>query len=149
MLPTTRGWYRMLRLGLLFSAIGWGISFAFTFASWEASADQLQAMGADRIAYQPLLDYWLKMASSAFGCIGVACGLAALRPAAHVGMIRLLAPFHFVIGTTLALAAARNHLTPKLHPTFLADISFCFIAAILIGLPLIQAWRADGRDQPH
>lgn len=49
-------WLRMLRLGLLLSSVGWGISFLFTFTSWEFASDQLFLMGADRMDYQPLLD---------------------------------------------------------------------------------------------
>ena len=46
MIPTTRGWLNTLRIGLLVSAIGWGISFYFTFARWSAATDQLYGMGA-------------------------------------------------------------------------------------------------------
>ena len=105
MLPITRHWMNIMRLGLLLSACGWGISFYFTFASWQAASNQLQEMGADAIEYQPLLDYWLRMASAAFGCIGIASALACARPQPFVGLIQLLGPFHFVIGTTLAIAA--------------------------------------------
>ena len=141
MIPTTRGWLNTLRLGLLVSAIGWGISFYFTFGSWKAATDQLRGMGADPIVYQPLLDYWLRMASSVFGCIGVGSAIACVRPQAFAGFIRLLGPFHFVIGITLSVAAYANHLTPQSHPTFIPDILFCFLAGTLIQLPL--------RSEPH
>jgi len=141
MLPTTRPWVDAMRLGLLLSACGWGISFYFTFASWPVASIQLQEMGAEVIEYQPLLDYWLRMASSAFGCIGIGSALACARPPAFVGLIRLLGPFHFVVGTTLVIAAWRNHLSPALHPTFIPDIVFCFVAGSLIQLPLLHARR--------
>ena len=53
LIPTSLGWLRVLRLGLLFSSIGWGISFAFTFSSWNSASYQLYLMGAERIEYQP------------------------------------------------------------------------------------------------
>ena len=138
MLPTERTWLRILRLGLLLSACGWGISFLFTFAPWDIAAEQLQEMGANVIPYDPLLDYWLRMASAAFGCIGIGSALACLRPAVFTGLIKLLGPFHFIIGITLVISAYLNHLTPSLHPTFIPDIAFCFIAGFLIQVPLFR-----------
>ncbi len=138
MLPTERAWLNMLRLGLLLSACGWGISFFFTFAPWETAARQLHDMGANEIPYDPLLDYWLRMASSAFGCIGIASALACLRPEKFTGMISLLGPFHFIVGATLVVASYKNQLTPDLHSTFLPDITFCFLAGLLILIPLLR-----------
>ena len=142
MVPETRRWLNILRLGLLVSDIGWGISFYFTFASWKAATDQLYGMGASPIAYQPLLDYWLRMASSVFGCIGVGSAIASVRPHAFASFIRLLGPFHFVVGITLSVAAYSNHLTAALHRTFIPDIVFCFLAGTLLQLPLICARAA-------
>ena len=140
-IPSSRGWLNVLRFGLLVSFVGWGISFYFTFASWPAAAAQLDGMGAGPIEYRPLLDYWLRMASAVFGCVGLASLAAFFQPHAFVGLIRLLGPFHLVIGATLTAAAIRNHLTPDLHPTFLADITFCFLTALLILLPLLRMAR--------
>lgn len=146
MIPTTRGWLNTLQLGLLVSAIGWGISFFFTLAPWEAATMQLYKMGAGPIAYQPLLDYWLRMASSVFGCIGVGSALACVWPRSFASFIALLGPFHFIVGITLSVAAYRNHLNTNMHPTFVADITFCFLAGALIQLPQFHArisTRAD------
>jgi len=137
MIPKSRSWLNTLRLGLLVSACGWGISFYFTFSSWDDSANQLYAMGAGQIKYRPLLDYWLKMASSVFGFIGVGSAIACFRPHAFGSFIRLLGPFHFLVGVTLACAAYRNHLEVRLHPTYIPDIVFCFLAGILIQLPIM------------
>ena len=137
MIPTIRGWFNTLQVGLIVSAIGWGMSFFFTFAPWSVAADQLENMGAGPMPYHPLLDYWLKMASSVFGCIGIASAMACFRPYFFASFIRLLGPFHFVIGITLAIAAYRNRLNPALHPTFIPDIVFCFLAGTLIQLPLL------------
>jgi len=136
LIPTTPVALNTLRLGLALSAIGWGISFFFTFAPWRAATLQLYGMGANAIEYQPLLDYWLKMASSVFGCIGVASALASFRPRHFASLIVLLAPFHFIVGTTLLVAAGRNQMSPRLHPTFIPDVTFCFIVGILLLIPL-------------
>ena len=97
-------------------------------------------MGAHRIPYDPLLDYWLKMASSAFGCIGIASAIACARPKAFESLIRLLGPFHFIVGTILIVAARKNHLDPEIHTTFIPDITFCFLAGAFIQLPLVRIW---------
>jgi hypothetical protein len=136
LIPTARGWLRTLQLGLLLGSIGWGISFFFTFASWDTASDQLFVMGAGRMGYHPLLDYWLRMASAAFGCIGIAAALACFRPRSFPWMILLLGIFHFFMGCVLAVSAVLNKLDPEIHPTFQADITFCFVTAILILVPL-------------
>jgi len=146
MLPTERAWMNILRFGLLLSMCGWGISFFFTFAPWQMAADQLWEMGTSgRIPYDPQLDYWLRMASSAFGCIGIASGLACVFPQKFPGMIGLLGPFHLFVGATLAVSARLNHLNPDSHLTYQADITFCFVTAGLILVPLVrEAIRKSG-----
>jgi hypothetical protein len=146
MLPIARGWLNTLQLGLLLSTCGWGISFYFTFAPWDSAAGQLYNMGAEHIPYDPLLSYWMRMASGVFGCIGIGSALACARPREFVSFIRLLGPFHFMVGSILAVAAVRNHLTPALHPTFVPDITFCFVTGTLIQLPLMQGRKALGKD---
>ena len=141
MIPTSHLWLNTLRLGLLIGTIGWCVALYFTFAPWNSAADQLYAMGAGQIPYRPMYDYWLRMASSVFGCIGLGCALALLDPNKYAGFIRLLGPFHLLVGITLTIAARANHLTPSLHPTFIPDITFCYLTCLLIQLPLIQATR--------
>ena len=138
-IPTTPGPLRVLRIGLLFSTVGWSISFFFTFVPWNMAADQLATMGLTGLEYHPLLDYWLKMASAVFGCVGVASAVAAVRPQAHPGLVRMLGVFHAFVGAVLVAAARANHLQPDLHPTFRIDIAFCFSTAALILLPIFIA----------
>ena len=142
MIPTTRGWLNTLQIGLAVSAVGWGIALFFTFAPWNAAADQLESMGAGFIPYHPLADYWLKMASAVFGCIGLASAIACFRPQRFESFIRLLGPFHFVIGIILAISAYQNGLNPKVHISFVPDIVFCFLAGTLIQLPLLYGRKA-------
>ena len=146
MIPATKGWLRILRIGLLFSSLGWGISFYFTFTTWDTASDQLYLMGAGTIEYNPLLDYWLRMASAAFGCIGIASLLACMRPVFFQGLILLLGPFHAFVGTVLVVSAICNHLNTESHPTFVADITFCFITAALIMLPLAVSFTRGTKN---
>jgi drug/metabolite transporter (DMT)-like permease len=139
MIPEQRGWLNALRLGLLLAGIGWGISFFFTFASWTTATDQLRSIGAQPIRYQPLLDYWLRMASAVFGCIGIAALICCVRPQPHSTLIRWFALFHLFVGGVLAVAAWNNHFTLRDEPTFPADITFCFLVAGLTGIPMAVA----------
>ena len=148
LIPQSTGWLRVLRLGLLLGSVGWGISFYFTFSPWDSASDQLYLMGAGAIEYRPLLDYWLKMASAAFGCIGIASALACARPALFEGLVWLLGPFHWFMGVVLVASAITNHLNPDLHPTFIADITFCFVTAILITVPLaVKFFQKNSRTE--
>lgn len=137
MIPNNKILLRALQIGLIFSSLGWGISFIFTFSSWDSASDQLFLMGAERIEYQPLLDYWLKMASAVFGCIGIGSALACMRPVLFRGFILFLGPFHLFVGSVLVASAGINQLDRESHPTFVADITFCFITAFLIMTPLV------------
>lgn len=138
----TPGLLRMLKAGLFLSAFGWGLSFVFTIEPWDHAILRLYRMGADHIAYQPLLAYWLKMASAVFGCLGVASAVCFMRTERMIEVIRLLVPLHLIVGITLISSAVSNKLDPAIHKSFVADISFCFAVAVLIGVPLaIQARR--------
>lgn len=103
-------------------------------------------MGAGRIEYHPLLDYWLKMASASFGCIGIASALACCRPVVFEGLVWLLGPFHAFMDLVLTVSAITNHLNTDQHPTFVADITFCFVTSILISLPLLVSFRLKSQQ---
>ena len=61
---------RLLRLFLGFAALAWGVSVVGVFLSWSTAEEALQGLGARPIAYDPMLDYWLRMAAGAFALIG-------------------------------------------------------------------------------
>lgn len=145
-IPRGKIWLRTLQIGLLFSSLGWGVSFIFTFSNWESASEQLFLMGAGRIEYNPLLDYWLKMTSAAFGCIGIGSALACFRPVFFQGLILLLGPFHLFVGSVLVASAVINQLNTESHPTFVADITFCFMTALLIIVPLTATFYRSRRQ---
>lgn len=66
---------RLLRLFLGFSAFAWGVSVVVVVVSWSTAAEALQGLGAQPIAYDRMLDYWLRMASGAFAPEGPRPGL--------------------------------------------------------------------------
>ena len=61
---------RLLRIFLGFAAFAWGISIVGVFLSWPAAVEALRGLGAGPVNYDPMLDYWLRMASGAFALIG-------------------------------------------------------------------------------
>jgi predicted neutral ceramidase superfamily lipid hydrolase len=124
--------YAALRFALLLGGLGWSISFAFTFSSWQTSTDLLYGMGAKPIEYQALLDYWLKMASALFGCIGLLFLACFTKMHKYAVIIPLLAYGSIFIGSILLFSAYQNSLDPQLHPSHIIDILFCYIVGILI-----------------
>ncbi len=139
-LPDTKSYkYILLRLSLLIGAIGWGMSFVFTFTGWNRSVSILQGMGADPITYQPLLDYWLKMASATFGLIGLFFFWCFLRIEKMKHALIPLAIGSIIVGIVLTAAALVNRLNPSQHHTFIADIIFCFMVGVGILYSLIHS----------
>ena len=57
---------RFLRLFLAVSAFVWGISIVGVFVPWSSAESFLVNLGAQPIAYDQMLDYWLRMSSGAF-----------------------------------------------------------------------------------
>jgi len=121
-----------LQTGLLLGFLGWFISFIFTFSSWEFSTKILYGMGAKNIEYQPLLDYWLKMASSAFGCLGLLFFAAYRNNNQYKNLIPLLGYGSIFIGIILLISGMNNSLKADLHPTRYIDLLFCFGVGTLI-----------------
>ena len=119
----------ILVFSLLFGGCGWGISVFFLIGSWEDSTQTLYFMGADVIEYQPLLNYWLKMAAAAFTFIGLMFFWGAWKPQKFQHMNLLLGWFSLFVGVVLAVSAVAEGLTPLKHKSFTADIIFCFLVA--------------------
>lgn len=62
------------------------------------------------------------------------------------GLIVLLGPFHVFVGIVLAASAVINDLNTESHPTFVADITFCFVTAFLIIVPLAVTYIRERRQ---
>ncbi len=118
---------RALHYLLLLGACGWGISFIFTLTAWGWSTNQLYCMGATNIEYQPLLDYWLKMASSTFGCIGGIYFVCFLNPKKNHLTINYLSILSITVGIVLLISSQVNQMTYAEHPTHYVDIPFCIL----------------------
>jgi len=122
---------RLLRLFLGFAAFAWGISVVGVFASWPQVNGIAQGMGAKPIAYDPMLDYWLRMAAGAFALIGGWYLVLMLWPQKFHAAIPWFGTLMLVEGVILLVHGLRLSLQPF---PFYGDVSACFLggAGILL-----------------
>lgn len=115
---------RLLRLSLGFAACAWGISVIGVFLSWSAAVDALQGLGANPIAYDRMLDYWLRMAAGAFALIGCWYFVLMLWPRRFYIAIPWFGGFMLVEGVILLIHGLRLTLPPF---PFYGDAAACFL----------------------
>jgi hypothetical protein len=115
---------RLLRLFLGFAAFAWGISVVGVFASWPQVAEMAQGMGAKPIAYDPMLDYWLRMAAGAFALIGGWHLVLALWPQKFAAAIPWFGALMLAEGVILLAHGLRLGFGPF---PFYDDVSACFL----------------------
>jgi hypothetical protein len=115
---------RLLRLFLVFSAIGWGVTVVGVFAAWPQINEIAQGMGAKPIAYDPMLDYWLRMISGAFTLVGLWYLALALWPRKFAAAIPFFGWLMIAEGVILLVSGLR--LGIGLFP-FCGDVAACFI----------------------
>jgi hypothetical protein len=122
---------RLLRLVLCFCAFVWGVSAFGVFMKWDTAATALQGMGAKPIAYDPMLDYWLRMASGAFALVGSGYLLLAISPRKFAVVLPWFGWIMVVEGVVLLVHGLRLGLSPF---PFYGDVSASFAggAGILI-----------------
>ncbi|MEI9866091.1 MAG: hypothetical protein WDN00_16365 [Limisphaerales bacterium] len=130
---------RLLRLFLGFAAFAWGISAMGVFASWSQINDIAQGMGAKPIAYDPMLDYWLRMMAGAFALIGVWYLVLMLWPKKFHAAIPWFGALMLMEGVILLVHGLRLELGPF---PFYGDVSACFIG----GAGILYFARAADRS---
>jgi hypothetical protein len=118
---------RLLRIALLFSSFVWGISAFGVFLKWESAASALQGMGAKPISYDPMLDYWLRMASGAFALVGTGYLLLAIFPRKYAVMLPWFGWIMVLEGIVLLAHGLRLGLPPF---PFSGDVSASFAGGI-------------------
>ena len=118
---------RLLRVALVFSALVWGVSAFGVFLKWEAAAAALQGMGAKPIAYDHMLDYWLRMASGAFALVGTGFLLLAIFPRKYAVMLPWFGWIMIVEGVILLTHGLRLGLGPF---PFVGDVLASFAGGI-------------------
>lgn len=116
--------FRLLRLFLAFAAFGWGVTVVGVFASWPQINTIAQGMGAKTIAYDPMLDYWLRMISGAFALIGLWYLALAIWPRKFAVAIPWFGWIMVAEGVILLVSGLRLGIGPF---PFYGDVSACFL----------------------
>ena len=128
---------RLLRIFLVFSSLGWVVCVVGIFMSWSSFITLLQGLGGPGVAYDRMLDYWLRMTAGVYTLIGLLYLLLALRPAKYRAVIPWFGWVMVIEGGVLLLHGIRLALPPF---PFYADVAVCFIGG---GGILWFAPRAD------
>jgi len=132
---------RLLRLALVLAALTWGISVAGIFLSWRTATDALQGLGAQPIAYDRMLDYWLRMASGAFALLGGWYLVLAIWPQKFAEAIPWFGGLMLAEGCVLLFHGIRLSLPPF---PFCGDTIACFVGG---GAILLLSWRVKRQEK--
>jgi hypothetical protein len=116
--------FRLLRIFLVVSAFAWGISAVGVFVSWSEAERLLEGLGAKPIPYDPMLDYWLRMASGAFALVGIWYLMLAIWPKKFGAAIPWFGALMLVEGLILLVHGLRLSLPPF---PFYGDVSACLL----------------------
>lgn len=120
---------RLLRLTLGFSAFAWGASIFGVFVSWPVAMEALQGFGAGSINHDPMLDYWLRMATGVFTLVGVLFLVIAVQPKKHRAIIPWFGGLMLTEGVVLLFHGLRLSLPPL---PFVADTIACLGSGTVI-----------------
>ena len=131
--------FRLLRLFLAFTAFGWGVCIVGVFASWPQVNCIASGMGAKPIAYDPMLDYWLRMICGAFTLIGLWYLALALWPRQFAAAIPWFGWIMILEGVLLLVSGLRLGIGPF---PFYGDVAACFLGGAGI-LFFAKAARVD------
>ena len=115
---------RLLRIFLAFAAFGWGVCVVGVFASWPQVNCIASGMGAKPIAYDPMLDYWLRMICGAFTLIGLWYLALALWPRKFAVAIPWFGWIMILEGVLLLVSGLRLGIGPF---PFYGDVAACFL----------------------
>jgi len=106
------------------AAIGWIVCLYGVFASWPAVTEALVDFGAHPISYDPMLEYWFRMFSGAFGLVGVWYGMLMIWPTKFAVAIPWFGALMLVEGVILLVYGIKLSLPPF---PFYGDTLACFV----------------------
>ena len=135
---------RVLRLLLVFAAVTWGAAGVGVFLDWSAAAAAMVGLGAAPIQYDPMLDYWLRMASGAFGLLGCWYLTMAIWPLRFADAIPWFGLLLLLEGAVLFVHGVRLQLPPF---PFFGDVVACIVGGVGI-LLLFPAARPRTPEPP-
>ena len=114
----------MKRIFLLAGAIGWGVSILGVLLPWNVMDIVLQNMGAAAPITDVQVQYWFRMATTAWSIIGFLYLIVLLKPQKYNNLIPLLAWGTVFEGIVLLIHGL--YLNLPLFP-FAGDVGFCLI----------------------
>ena len=114
----------MKRIFLLAGAIGWGVSILGVLLPWSVMDIVLQNMGAASPITDVQVQYWFRMATTAWSIIGFLYLIVLLKPQKYNNLIPLLAWGTVFEGIVLLIHGL--YLNLPLFP-FAGDVGFCLI----------------------
>ena len=114
----------MKRIFLLAGAIGWGISILGVLLPWSVMDIVLQNMGAASPITDVQVQYWFRMATTAWSIIGFLYLIVLLKPQKYNNLIPLLAWGTVFEGIVLLIHGL--YLNLPIFP-FSGDVGFCLI----------------------
>ena len=114
----------MKRIFLLAGAIGWGISILGVLLPWSIMDIVLQNMGAASPITDVQVQYYFRMATTAWSIIGFLYLIVLLKPQKYNNLIPLLAWGTVFEGIVLLIHGL--YLNLPLFP-FAGDVGFCLI----------------------
>ncbi|NOY75549.1 MAG: hypothetical protein GXP32_07125 [Kiritimatiellaeota bacterium] len=120
----------LLRMFLVYSALGWGICIVWVFLPGDSAFEILGYIGGispEVLNADPMYDYWLRMASSVFAFLGFLYLLPVMNPAKFAALAPYLGWFMIIEGAVLFAHGAILGLpaTP-----WLGDVGFCVVGGI-------------------
>ena len=120
--------FNLLRLLLLGAGLGWGLTIVGAFLPWDWATEHLEKFGGSgEIPNDVMLNYWMRMASGAFGIVGAFLLLAAWKPFFYKNIIPVLAYGSLLEGAILLFYGLKFELS--LFP-FGPDVAIALIPGV-------------------
>ncbi len=120
----------LLRLFLVYTAVGWGICTVGIFISTVFGYKMLHFVGGvdtGGLSGDPMYDYWFRMASSVFGLIGIFYFFLALKPEKYAVVMPFAGWFMIIEGVVLLIHGVRLELPPT---PWYGDVGFCLVGGL-------------------
>ncbi len=110
------------------AGLGWGATIVGAFLPWDFAVEHLIIYGGVKeIPDDPMLNYWLRMASGAFGIIGILFLLSAWKPYRYANIIPLLGLLNLGEGLLLLIYGILLKLSPF---PFILDVAIGIVPGI-------------------
>jgi hypothetical protein len=131
------------RCAAAIAALGWGISSVGLVVPSPTAFDLLNGLGAGDLAYDPMIDYWLRMTAFAFTYLGLQFALVAIRWQRWFAFALMSAIFQIACGAVLLVSAMAIRPPSGNHR---ADIAFCLGSGLIMLAGLLAGRFLGPRD---